>query len=492
MGISFNAAGLLNGNGINVSAIVQELLAQQTAVVTTLQNRQTDLASNVGLLRGYNNNLTSLASAVLDLANPLGPLTAQAATSSDSGILTATTQPDAQAGTHQIVVSNLATTGMIYTNPVKDGNTSVLPSGATSAHISLQIGGAGGTTRDIAITQGTNDTLSSLAAYINNQKWGVTANVVTDANGARLALSSQATGTLGALAITNNTTVLAFNTPTGGTNAQLTIDGVPYSSTTNTITGAIRGVTLNLQSGDPQTTVHLVVAPDTAQATNAINAFVGAYNTMIGNLNSQFTLNPTSNAEGPLAGDTFLRTLQSRLLDDASHAITGNSGLVNLASIGIDMNNDGTLTVNQVATDTHPSLAHVLATNPSAVQNFFQNTAGDGFAQNFNNDLANLTDATDGILNVDINGTKSQQTELTHQITDLQDRLSAQQAALTLLFSRVNATLQAYPSLLAQVTAEIGTINGNYSATPTVMSNTSPQTGTATTNAFTGTTGTNS
>ena len=96
------------------------------------------------------------------------------------------------------------------------------------------MGGSGGTTHDIAITQGSNDTLNTLAAYINTQNWGVTANVVTDASGARLALYSQSSGTPGALAITNNTTALTFNPPVGGTNASLTIDGVPYSSATNT------------------------------------------------------------------------------------------------------------------------------------------------------------------------------------------------------------------------------------------------------------------
>jgi flagellar hook-associated protein 2 len=480
MGISFNAAGLLNGNGIDVSSIVQELLSQQTATITALQNQQTDLSTNTGLLQGFNNNLTNLASAVLDLANPLGPLTAQAATSSDSSVLTATAQTNATAGSHQIVVSNLATTATVYTNPIQDANTSFLPSGATSADIKLQIGGGSGTTHDIAITQGNNDTLTSLAAYINNQKWGVTANVVTDANGARLALYGQATGTPGALAITTNTSILAFNPATGGTNASLTIDGVPYSSATNSITGAIPNVTLNLQSGDPQTTVQLTVGPDTTQATSAINSFISAYNTLIGNLNSQFTLDPTSNTEGPLAGDTFLRTLQSRMLDDVSYAITGNSGLVNLASIGIDMNNDGTLTVNQTATDTHPSLANVLATNPAAVQNFFQNATGDGFAQNFNNDLANLSDPTEGILNVDITGSQNEQTELTNQINDLQDRLSAQQATLTLQFDQVNATLEAYPALLLEVTSEIGALNGNYNVSNTTP-NTTPNVGTSTT-----------
>jgi flagellar hook-associated protein 2 len=212
------------------------------------------------LLTGLNNNLTSLAAAVISLANPNGPLASQSATSSQPGILTASADTTATAGTHQIVVSNLATIGTIYTNPLADGNTSFLTGSATSGDIKLQVGGVSGATHDIIITQGSNDTLNTLAKYINTQKWGVTASVVTDAGGARLALYSQSTGTPGALATANNnSTSLIFNAPVGGTNASLTLDGIPLSSATNTVTGAISGVTLNLASAAPLTTVQLTV-----------------------------------------------------------------------------------------------------------------------------------------------------------------------------------------------------------------------------------------
>jgi flagellar hook-associated protein 2 len=480
MGVSFNAAALLNGNGIDVQSVVNSILAPENGSITILQNQQTDLSTQAGLLAGLNNNLTSLAQAVLALADPTGPLASQSATSSDSSILTASAQTSATPGTHQIVVSNLATTGTLYTDPLAGGaDTTILPSDVTSGDIKLQIGGANGTTEDIPITRGTNDTLNTLAKYINAQNWGITASVVKDAGGARLALYSQASGTPGALAITNNTTVLTFNAPVGGTNASLTIDGVPFSSSTNTVSGAIAGVTLNLASAAPGTQVQVTVGPDANQATTAINSFVNAYNAVIGNLNTQFTVDPTTNTEGPLGGDSGLRSLQSSLLNDVTYSISGNGGLVNLPSLGIDLNNDGTLTVNQVATDTHPSLANVLATNPSAVQSFFQNASGTGFANNFNNDVTNLTDPTNGVINVDIAGNTTQQNALTTQITNLQTNVTAQQAALTLQFDQVNATLEAYPSLLLEVTSEISALNGNYS-TPNTTPNTTPTVGVST------------
>jgi flagellar hook-associated protein 2 len=479
MAVSFNAASLLNGNGINVTSVVNAILSPKNASINILQNQQTDLSTQAGLLAGLNNNLNSLAAAVVSLADPAGPLASLSATSSDSSILTASSDTTAAADVHTIIVNNLASIGSVYTSPLTDGNTSFLANGVTSGDIKLQVGGASGTTHDIVITQG-NDTLTSLASYINAQKWGVTASVVNDASGARLALYSQTSGTSGAVAITNNTTALSFSVPAGGTNASLTIDGVPFSSATNVITGAISGVTLNLASAAPATTVQLTVGPDATQATTAINDFVNAYNSVIGVLNTQFTVDPTTNTEGPLGGDSALRSLQSSLLNDVTYSISGNSGLVNLAALGVDLNNDGTLSVNQVATGSHPSLANVLAADPSAVQKFFQNATGTGFANNFNNDLVNLTDATDGVVNLDVAGNKDQQRDLTKQITDLQDRLTAQQTALTLQYQRLNATLEAYPSLLLEVTAEIGALNGNFSVTSNATANTAPAAGTPT------------
>lgn len=475
MGVSFNSANLLNGNGIDVASIVSEFLAPANATISQYQNQQTDLSTNAGLLQGINNNLINLATAATALSDPNGALGAIAASSTAPSILTGTAQASAATGTHQIVVNTLATTGTLFTTPLTDGNTSFLTGGATTGDLKLQVGGASGTTYDIPITQGSNDTLSTLADYINKHSFGVTANVVTDATGARLTLNSQASGTTGALAITANSTGLTFNTPVGGTNATLTVDSVPFTSTTNTVTGAIPGVSLNLTSASPGTTVQIAVGPDTTQASTAINNFVTAYNAVVGNINTQFTVDPTTNTQGPLAADTSLRALQSTLLSDVTYSITGNSGVVNLASLGIDLNSDGTLTVNQAPINDsngnliEPSLANVLASNPAAVQNFFQNASSTGFGNVLAKDLQGLTDPTSGIVNVDIAGNTSQQTSLTAQITNLQDRVAAQKASLTLEYDTVNASLESYPVLLEEVSAEIAAINGNTITQPSTI-----------------------
>jgi flagellar hook-associated protein 2 len=469
MGISLNPSTLLSGQGIDVSSLVQQVLAESSGQLTEWQGELSTAQTQASALTSINTDLTSLATAVTALEDPLGALATPGATSSDESVLTATAQGSAAAGNHSIVVTSLATAGAVYTSDFAGGaSASILPSGTTSGTIDLQIGGSSGTTVPIAITQGTNDTLTSLAKYINGQNLGVQANVVTDANGSRLSLVSQNTGTPGALAITSNNTSLNFADPTGGTNASLTVDGMPYSSVSNTITGAISGVTLNLVSPSPGgNAVQVAVGPDAAQATNAINNFVSAYNQVVNDINQQFTVDTATNTEGPLGSDSSLRQLQSSLLTDVTYATTGSGAYNNLASLGISMNDDGTLSVDS------SQLSSALSSNPSSVLGFFQNATQTGFADSFHKDLTNLTNPMEGVLNLDLAQNSTQQTDLNNSISNFETQLTAEQTQLTAEFSQVNASLQAYPLLLQETTAALASMDTNSSGTtssPTLTS----------------------
>jgi flagellar hook-associated protein 2 len=229
----------------------------------------------------------------------------------------------------------------------------------------------------------TNNTLSQLATTINSQNIGVTASVIQDSNGYRLALVSTASGAPGDIAVSGNTTSLSFTKAVTGTNASLVVDGIPISSASNTVSNVINGVTLSLGSPSPSTPVTVNVNPDTTQATTAINNLVSAYNTVITEINSQFNVASDGSGGGPLETDNSLRDVQAQLLGAISHAIPGNSGIVNLASIGVNFNNDGTLSVDSGA------LNSALSSNFSAVQNLLQNSTN-GFSQNLSTVLSNI------------------------------------------------------------------------------------------------------
>ena len=172
---------------------------------------------------------------------------------------------------------------------------------------------------------------------------------------------------------------------------------MPISSTTNTVSSVINGVTLNLASAAPGTPVTITTAPDVTQASAAVNGFVSSYNTAIKDINAQFAVLSAGSGGGPLEADGSLRDAQAALLSAVSYSRSGNNGAVNLQSIGISLNDDGTLST------TAASLSSALASNFSGVQNFLQATST-GFASNLSTVLRNVTDSSAGALGLDAKG----------------------------------------------------------------------------------------
>ena len=431
------------GQGINVQQFVQYALANQQASITALQNQQTSLNSQSAELSKISTDLNTLDNAVFALTDPLGVLSSQTATSSNSSVVNATASSTATAGTHSITVNSLATTSSYYTGALASSSTTISP-----GTFQIQVGA---NTPVTVTVDSTNNTLSGLAASINSQNAGVNASVIQDANGYRLALVSTTTGTPGDLTISGNTTSLAFTKAVTGTNASLVVDGIPISSAGNTVSNVINGVTLNLGSPSPGTPVTVNVGPDTTQITGAINSLVSAYNTVVGEINAQFTVASDGSGGGPLEADNTLRDVQSQILGAISYSVSGNNGIVNLASLGVNLNNDGTLSVDNAA------LASTLSSNYSAVQNFLQNSTT-GFAQNLSNVLSNVNSPATGLLSIDAQSITNTSQGITSQIADLQASLAVQQANLTKVYAQVNTTLQELPALQSQISQQLAGI----------------------------------
>jgi flagellar hook-associated protein 2 len=447
-GLNLSSLGLTSstatsGSGIDVTSVVNQIINSARGPEQIWQQQQSESQSESSALSSMNTSLTTLSDKVTALNDFFGVLAAKTATSSQPSILTASTSSSAAAGNHLIVVSNLASTGTAYSDARSDANTTF-----ATGKISLQVGSA---SHDIQIDD-TNDTLSGLASYINQQNFGVTASVVTDVSGSRLALVSNATGTSGDLSISANTSGLNINKGATGKNAALTVDGVPFSSATNTVTGAIPGVTLSLLGASAGTEVQLTVGPDQASAAQAVTDFVNAYNSVITAINKGTAFDSSTNQAGALSGDSSVRLLQSHLLSNAAHAVSGAGGLVNLGSMGVTMNDDGTLTVDS------SKLNDVVTTDYPDFQNFFQ-SASSGFATNFAKDLTSLTDPTKGVLNLDLTQHTSEQKALTDQINDFEAQLAVRQQQLTTQYSQVDAELRQFPMIMQQITSQLDSLS---------------------------------
>ncbi|HTW24294.1 MAG TPA: flagellar filament capping protein FliD [Candidatus Baltobacteraceae bacterium] len=434
------------GTGINVQAVVAEIISADSAPLTDMQNQQSTFNSQTSALQNISSLMNTLQSSIQTLSDVDSPLQAQDATSSNTNVLTATAGVTATPGTHTISVTNLATTSSYYTKNEQASATSTLATG------SFQItapGASSPTTINVDSADGTN-TLNGLASYINNQNLGVTASVITDAGGARLSLVSNSSGSAGDFTVSNDTVGLGFTKPVTGVNANLTVDGVPISSSTNTVTSAIQGVSLNLLSAPEGTNVSVTVAPDTTQASGAVNDFVSAYNAVVQAINAQYSVN-SSSQQGVLANDSTLAAIQNTLANDVNFSASGNSSFVNLASMGISTNDDGTLSVDST------TLNAAITGNFQNFVSFFQGTGSStssGFAQGFNTDLTSLLSPS-GLIATDENGISASVQSLSDQISQFQANLTAQQTSLTTEFAQIDATLQQLPTLENQVQGQL-------------------------------------
>jgi len=432
------------GAGIDVSLLVQAAMSNQQAELQLLQGQQTTLADQQTALTSFQTDVETLQTAAFALTDPVSSLTEMTATTSDPTVLTASAVTGATNGSYAVVVNNLATTSSYYSS-AEPSSTTTLANGT----LTIQVGG--GTAVPITVDS-TDNTLSGLATAINNANIGVTANVITDANGSRLSIVSNTSGAPGDLTVTATAGLPTMTKAVTGVNASLTLNNIPISSTTNTVTTAINGVTLNLTSANPNETVTLNVGPDVTDAENAINSFVSAYNTVIGDLNAQFAVDPSTGDAGPLASDSTLSLTQSQILSSAAFAMTGNGNVNSLADLGISFNDDGTMSVDTGA------LTSALTANFTDVQNFFQAQNAGSFGANLTQSLSAVADPITGALAQDLTGLQQTQTDLTQQITDFQSQLSDLQTSLTQQYDQVDTTLQELPLLLQQVNQQLASL----------------------------------
>jgi flagellar hook-associated protein 2 len=308
---------------------------------------------------------------------------------------------------------------------------------------------SGGVTTTVSTTTG--ETYATLAANINAMNLGVTATAGSDANGTSLSITS----TDGTTPFTLSEPSFGFTQSATGANASLTVDGVPVTSASNTVTGAIGGVSLSLSAAAPGVPVSLATTYNASQVSTAINQFVSDYNTAIGLVNAQFSIASGSTTEGALASDPTIVNLQSTLEGALNYAATPATGTTTTVStlndLGITIGSDGTLTADSA------TLNSALVNNPNDVQNFFEGPALNGFANSINNALTNFTQPANGAFTVDLGGFNATYTDLTAQISNFETNYIAnQQTQLTAMYSTAEIALQQLPAQLAQIQAELG------------------------------------
>lgn len=344
----------------------------------------TEISGNEAKITAYQNMqslLQALQSAAQALSGPDGQSSTASAfadrtaslssssSTSAASLLSATVDPGTSTGTHQIVVQQLAQAEQIASASQSSESSALGYSGTFTI-------GAGSASASITVTSGMS--LSDIASAINDAsaQSGVTASVVevsssdyvleVTASSADSAIAMSTTGgsVLSSLGLTGSDGTTAADVIQKAQPAELTVDGISgITRSSNTISDVISGVTLDLTGADANTTVTMTVAPDTGTVTNAIDAFVTAYN----NWESFVSENQATNSDGTasssatLFGDSTLRDASTAIGNAISSMVDDTS----LGSIGVTMNSSNQLSVDAT------TLAGALSSDFSSVQSLF-------------------------------------------------------------------------------------------------------------------------
>jgi flagellar hook-associated protein 2 len=292
-------------------------------------------------------------------------------------------------------------------------NPIVNTSDTLSGSITIQVGS--GTAQTVTLDSSDN-TLTGLMNAINNTTdIGVTASIVTNSDGSSsLSLLSGTSGSDGTLTVTSSIS---------DTSTQ-TID-VPTSSGNNTLSGL-------------------------ASAINSAHAGVTA-KVVTSSSGSKLELisNTTGSAGALTVASSITDTTRSTTLDYNS----GGSDINSLSSLGISVNNDGSLTLDA------SSLDSVLNTDFSSVVGFFQNA--NSWGQSFNTMLTNAgTSSKTGILALASTSNSSIESTLNANISREQSLISIQQTSLTAELNSANEILQEIPTELEGVNELYSAITG--------------------------------
>jgi flagellar hook-associated protein 2 len=344
--------------------------------------------------------------------------------------------------------------GLLLTNTATGtGKLTVAEDGSTTASDLNILGSAAGSTIDGSYTKTltvtSNDTLQTLETKINALNAGVTASIIDDGSGGtpyRLSLTSNNSGTAGAVAVDGGTTNLDLTNLVQAQDAAVFVGGTGNSqpllvtSSKNQITNVINGVTVNLV-GTSATPVDLSVSNTSTNVSTALQQFTTDFNTLVDQIATDTAWNTTTNTGGILLGDATVDEVQETLYQAINSQLATSSGPYNsLADMGITVSDDqGHLSFDA---DTFNA---AYAANPQAVQNLFTQTTT-GLGNVITNSLKSLTDPVDGLVSIQNQTLQTEATDYQSQLTQLDALVAQKRSQLENQFANLETTLASLDS----------------------------------------------
>jgi len=420
------------GSGLNLNGLVDQLAAAERQKLTPILQQQSAQKTKISAYGRLESAMDRVQTSIAAL-NDASAFQKQKSTVTGTGLL-ATAGTTANPGRFEITVSQLARSGSVASNSVALDQELT----ATDAALTLNFG-AGGTQTTYNVNISAGSTLADVRDQINADKEsGVTASIINDGNGYRLALSSKETGEEASLAGFSGLAGLTVDAATlrAGQDAQLNVNGIAITSKTNRVEEAIQGVTLDLTavSEDPIT---VVIERDEESLKGAINEFVKNYNEMKSTVGRMTAFNGEGETSGELVGDRTVRTIEDRLRRNITDNV-GAGDLSRLSQMGIAIDERGRLSVDE------DKLDEAIATNPEGLATFFAgDTKEGGFAGRLNVTLESITSDT-GIIKSSVNSAEL-------RVDSLEERKLRMEASIERSVERYRKQFGQLDGLLSQM-----------------------------------------
>jgi len=369
------------GSGLDVNGLVSQLMAAERQPLAALAKQEQTYNQKLSAFGQVRSALASFQTALKDLGSG-SKFQALSATSSDATVLSASASGKATPASYQIEVQQLAqqhklaSSGYVTTDDVIGSGTLSIQFGSYDSGSNTFTANADKATKSISIDPA-NNTLAGIRDAINAANAGVTATIVNDGStaGNRLVLTSADSGAANSLKISvtdddgngldgSGLSALAYDpTAAAGSgknlgqkanalDALLNIDGIAVKQSTNTVKNAIEGVTLNLAQTNVGEKLTLNVSRDTKAVTDAVQAFVTAYNGASGTLKNLTAFKGPGAQNGVLLGDGTARAIQVQMRNLLNTSVDSGGALTTLSQIGVSFGSDGTLALDKAKLNT--------------------------------------------------------------------------------------------------------------------------------------------
>ncbi|MEM6161046.1 flagellar filament capping protein FliD [Erwinia sp. P6884] len=440
------------GSGLELSSILDSLSSAEKASlkpISTQQSAYTAKLSGYGTLKSA---LTTFQAANTALGK--ADLFSASKATTASTAFSATTSAGAVAGKYSINVTQLASAQTLTAGVQSDNKTAIATADST---ITFQQAGADAEPVTITLAAG-DSSLTGIRDAINKADAGVTASIIKTGEGAyRLSMTSTKPGEDHEMtvSVSGDSALQSYLGTSGGNltesvpakNALLTVNNVAIESSSNNISDALEGITLNLTevtTGNQTLTVN----QDTSKASSAVSAWVEAYNKLQDSFSSltKYTAvdagtETQDTTNGALLGDTTLRTIQTQLKSLLANS-SSTSTYKTLAQIGVTSDpSNGKLQLDQTKLDA------ALAKDPDGVKEMIIGDAKTtGITTKMGNSMTGWLSSS-GILQAATDGVSKTLNNLTDSYNAASERIDAtiarykkQFTALDLMVSKLNST----------------------------------------------------